>query len=106
MSLQVRPGYINPWTTMTSTKQGHTLLGKNSPADKAAELQTKQQLGYHNVSIRCIIIVSTMLILQKPSCPIYFCELAYTLSLSIGQHKFCMINRAKLWTRTYLDAGI
>lgn len=44
MSLQVRPGYINPLTTMTSTKQGHTLLGKNSPADKAAELQTKQQL--------------------------------------------------------------
>lgn len=43
MSLQVRPGYINPLTTMTSTKQGHTLLGKNSPADKAEELQTKQQ---------------------------------------------------------------
>lgn len=43
MSLQVRSGYINPLTTMTNTKQGHTLFGKNNPADKAADLQTKQQ---------------------------------------------------------------
>lgn len=43
MSLQVRSGYINPLTTMTNTKQDHTLFGKNNPADKAADLQTKQQ---------------------------------------------------------------
>lgn len=43
MSLQVRPGYSNPLTAMTSSKQGHTCFGKNRPADKAADLQTKQQ---------------------------------------------------------------
>lgn len=44
MSLYVRPGYVNPLTTTTSFKQGHhSFLGKNSPADKAADLQTKQQ---------------------------------------------------------------
>lgn len=43
MSTQIRPGYINPLTTMTSTKQGHSLFGKNRIADKAADLQTKQQ---------------------------------------------------------------
>lgn len=43
MSIQVRPGYINPLSTMVSKKQEHIFLGKNTPADKAAELQTKQQ---------------------------------------------------------------
>lgn len=44
MSLQVRPEYINPLTTMASSKQGHAFFRKNdNPADKAADLQTKQQ---------------------------------------------------------------
>ncbi len=43
MSLQIRSGYINPLTTMTSPKQGRTFFGNNRPADKAADLQTKQQ---------------------------------------------------------------
>lgn len=43
MSIQVRPGYTNPLTTMTHSKQGHTLWGKSRMADKAADLQTKQQ---------------------------------------------------------------
>lgn len=43
MSLQVRPGYSNPLTAMTSSKQSHTCFGKKRPADKAVDLQTKQQ---------------------------------------------------------------
>lgn len=43
MSVQVRPGYINPLTTMTSTKLGHSFLEKNRTTDKTTDLQTKQQ---------------------------------------------------------------
>lgn len=43
MSLQIRPGYTNPLTAMTHTKQIHPSLGKHDSVDKTAELQTKQQ---------------------------------------------------------------
>lgn len=43
MSIQIRSGYINPLTTMTNTKQGNLLFGKNKMDNQAADLQIKRQ---------------------------------------------------------------
>lgn len=45
MSLQVRPGYINPLTTMRENKslKGQSGNVQNGKSDKLTELQTKQQ---------------------------------------------------------------
>lgn len=42
MSIQIRPGYSNPLTARTDTKERFLNFGKNQ-ADKTADLQAKQQ---------------------------------------------------------------
>lgn len=43
MSIQMRPDYINPLSTMTHMKQGYMPWGKVGSADKVTDLQAKQQ---------------------------------------------------------------